>query len=241
MLSLISETKTLQPLTKTATGYAENINQKRVRKIKTTLKCKRKKKHYEVTLDRDATSKSFGSEPHPPSHNPDGTVTITQQKLLLKLFLLYPPSKDATHNKQSHYPYRPLPKVSDPAPKPVDHFAYLRLLGILLYLTKSRPDIMAAVSITGTKSSNPRIGISATSTMLSNIPEQRRIWDISSIIYMYHHVSPPSVLTAKSMRHNTCFTPTARVTPNIPSFSTGLAECFSTVVSSSRFLNNPNS
>ena len=29
-------------------------------------------------------------------------------------------------------------------------FAYLRLLGILLYLTKSRPDIMAAVSFAGT-------------------------------------------------------------------------------------------
>ena len=42
--SLITETKTLQPLTKTATGYAENSEQKRVWKIRTTLKCKRKKK-----------------------------------------------------------------------------------------------------------------------------------------------------------------------------------------------------
>ncbi len=42
--SLISETKTLQPLTKTNDGYAKNIAQKRVWKIKTTLKCKRKKK-----------------------------------------------------------------------------------------------------------------------------------------------------------------------------------------------------
>ena len=42
--SLISETKTLQPLTKTNDGYANNIAQKRVWKIKTTLKCKRKKK-----------------------------------------------------------------------------------------------------------------------------------------------------------------------------------------------------
>ena len=42
--SLISETRTLQPFTSTATGYAENVDQKRVWKIRTTLKCKRKKK-----------------------------------------------------------------------------------------------------------------------------------------------------------------------------------------------------
>jgi hypothetical protein len=107
-------------------------------------------KHYEVTLDRNATSFLGLSL----THNSDGTVTITQPKLLLKLFFLYPPRKDATH-KPSH-PYPPLPKDSDPAPQPADHhYAYLRLLGILLYLTKSRPDIMAAVSFVGTKSSNP--------------------------------------------------------------------------------------
>ena len=38
----------------------------------------------------------------------------------------------------------------------MDHYAYLRLLGILLYLTISRSsDIMAAVSFAGTRSSNP--------------------------------------------------------------------------------------
>ena len=42
--SLISETKTFQPLTKTAAGYAENVDQKCVWKIWITLKCKRKKK-----------------------------------------------------------------------------------------------------------------------------------------------------------------------------------------------------
>jgi hypothetical protein len=106
-------------------------------------------KHYEVTLDRDATS-FLGLNM---THNPDSTVTITQPKLLTKLFALYPPRKDITH-KPAH-PYAPLPKESDPPTQPADHFAYLRLLGILLYLTKSRPDIMAAVSFAGTKSSNP--------------------------------------------------------------------------------------
>jgi hypothetical protein len=43
--SLISETRTLQPLSRTASGgYSENTENKRVWKIRTTLKCKRKKK-----------------------------------------------------------------------------------------------------------------------------------------------------------------------------------------------------
>ena len=101
--------------------------------------------HYEVTLDRDATSFLGLNLNH--NHNPDGTVAITQPKLLLKLFALYPPRKDHLH-KPTH-PYPPLPKESDPTPQPTDHFSYLRLLGILLYLTKSRREIMAAVSIAG--------------------------------------------------------------------------------------------
>ena len=106
-------------------------------------------KHYEVTLDREATS-FLGLHL---AHNTDGTVTITQPKLLAKLFSLHPPLKE-TFQTPLH-PYSPLPKDTDPTPKPADHYAYLRLLGILLYLTKSRPDIMAAVSFAGTKSSNP--------------------------------------------------------------------------------------
>ena len=106
-------------------------------------------KHYEVTLDRDANS-FLGLNL---MHNPDGTVTITQPKLLLKLFSLYPPRKDSPPAPK--HPYPPLPKETDPPPQPADHFTYLRLLGILLYLTKSRPDIMAAVSFAGTKSSKP--------------------------------------------------------------------------------------
>jgi hypothetical protein len=105
--------------------------------------------HYEVTLDRGATN-FLGLHLN---HNADGTVTITQLKLLLKRFALHPPRKDRA-NKPIH-PYPPLSKDSDPTPQPTDHFSYLRPLGILLYQTKSRPDIMAAVSFAGTKSSNP--------------------------------------------------------------------------------------
>ena len=41
--SLIHETKTLIPITRTPTGYSENVSNRRVWKIRTTLKCKRKK------------------------------------------------------------------------------------------------------------------------------------------------------------------------------------------------------
>ena len=101
------------------------------------------------SFDRDATS-FLGLNL---THNTDGMVTITQPKLLLKLFSLYPPRKDFA--TAPNHPYPPLPKETDPPPQPADHFTYLRLLGILLYLTKSRPDIMAAVSFAGTKSSTP--------------------------------------------------------------------------------------
>ena len=91
-------------------------------------------KHYEVTLDREATS-FLGLHL---AHNTDGTVTITQPKLLTKLFSLHPPLKGPSQTPL--HPYSPLPKDTDPTPRPADHYAYLRLLGILLYLTKSRPD-----------------------------------------------------------------------------------------------------
>jgi hypothetical protein len=61
-------------------------------------------KHYEVTLDRDATS-FLGLNL---MHNPDGTVTITQPKLLLKLFSLYPPRKVSPPAPK--HPYTPAPQ-----------------------------------------------------------------------------------------------------------------------------------
>jgi hypothetical protein len=108
-------------------------------------------KHYEVTLDLDATS-FLGLQL---THNLDSTVTLTQPKLLQKLFALYPPRAQRNNSRVPYHPYAPEPKDSDPAPQPIDTYAYLRLLGILLYLTKSRPDIMATVSFAGTKSSKP--------------------------------------------------------------------------------------
>jgi hypothetical protein len=74
-------------------------------------------KHYEVTLDREATS-FLGLHL---AHNTDGTVTITQPKLLAKLFSLHPSLKGNTQTPL--HPYLPLPKDTDPTPQPADHNA----------------------------------------------------------------------------------------------------------------------
>ena len=77
------------------------------------------------------------------SRNPSYSRRFSRSTRLGKDFMHKPTSRP-TH------PYPPLPKESDPSPQPADTFAYLHLLGILLFLTKSRPDIMAAVSFAGT-------------------------------------------------------------------------------------------
>ena len=76
-------------------------------------------KHYEVTLDREATS-FLGLNL---THNSDGTVTIIQLKLLQKLFKLYPPLKKDSMQKPTH-PYPPLPKEYGSPQKPSHTSAY---------------------------------------------------------------------------------------------------------------------
>ncbi len=56
------------------------------------------------------------------------------------------------------HPYGPVPshnKEKEQSP-PILVTTYLRLLGLLMYLSKSRPDIMVAVSFRATKSTNPK-------------------------------------------------------------------------------------
>ena len=109
--------------------------------------------HYELTLDTKADS-FLGINI---SHNDDGTVTLTQPKLLQKLFKEHPERPAKRKAKVPTHPYGPVPphnKKEEQSP-PILVTTYLRLLGLLMYLTKSRPDIMAAVSFGATKSTNP--------------------------------------------------------------------------------------
>jgi len=109
--------------------------------------------HYELTLDAKADS-FLGINI---DHNPDGTVTLTQPKLLQKLLKEHPEKPTRRKVKKPTHPYGPVPphsKEKEQSP-PILVTTYLRLLGLLMYLTKSRPDIMAAVSFGATKSTNP--------------------------------------------------------------------------------------
>ena len=87
-------------------------------------------------------------------HNEDGTVTLTQPKLLQKVFKEHPeqPSK---RKARTPVPSHNKPVKEKEQSPPILVTTYLRLLGLLMYLIKSRPDIMAAVSFGATKSTNP--------------------------------------------------------------------------------------
>ena len=101
-----------------------------------------------------------------------------------------------THAPPIH-PYAPLPKDTDPEPKPREHCAYLCLLRILLYLTKSCPDIiMAAVSFAGgMKSSNPTDN---SLSVLYCVVEYLRATDLTG------HILHPFTNSAKQTAVHTC-------------------------------------
>jgi hypothetical protein len=94
-------------------------------------------------------------------HKKDGSVELSQPKLLNKILKASEKYQQADGNKKkqpkrktSTHPYGPStakPRNNNPFPKT----EYLRLVGMLLYLTRSRPDIMTAVSFAATKSSTP--------------------------------------------------------------------------------------
>jgi len=85
---------------------------------------------------------------------PDGTIKLTQPKLLLELFDEYP-----TDNR-SKYPastYKTKDDDEDNETKVDEELRteYLHILGKLNYLTHSRPDILTAISYSATKCKNP--------------------------------------------------------------------------------------
>jgi hypothetical protein len=107
-------------------------------------------RHYELTLDTKADSFLGINIGH-------GAGTLTQPKLLQKLFKEHPEQPSGHKARTSTHPYGPVPshnKEKEQSP-PILMTTYLRLLGLLMYLTKSRPDIMAAASFGATKSTNP--------------------------------------------------------------------------------------
>ena len=109
------------------------------------------RKYYQVTLDVKGDS-FLGIQF---TKQPDGSTIMTQPKLLNKLLKEYP---SIGRKYTQDHPYGPTPSRDQPSvgPSPLTNQSdYLRLLGMLLYLTKSRPDIMAAVSFGAAKVSKP--------------------------------------------------------------------------------------
>jgi hypothetical protein len=83
---------------------------------------------------------------------PNGSVKLTQPKLLKQLFSEYPATLSSVTVRS---PMPPLQSSRFIDETPCEPGKYLRLLGMLMYLTRSRPDIMTAVSYAATRSTNP--------------------------------------------------------------------------------------
>jgi hypothetical protein len=112
----------------------------------------RMQKYYQITLDTKGDS-FLGIQF---TRQLDGSTILTQPKLLNKILKEYPPL--GRKYTQDH-PYGPMPsrdQLQAIGPSPLTNQSdYLRLLGMLLYLTKSRSDIMAAVSFGASRASKP--------------------------------------------------------------------------------------
>jgi len=86
-------------------------------------------------------------------HLANGAIKLSQQKLLGEILKEYPP-----RNKGVQQPLRPKSRskvVS--STKSIDQKEYLHLLGMLMYMSHSRPDIQTALSYASTKSVNPTV------------------------------------------------------------------------------------
>jgi KUP system potassium uptake protein len=87
---------------------------------------------------------------------PSGAVRLTQPKLLLQLFQEFAEQLAAFKRRPTAPQRRPEHQSCDDTP--MDTRIYLHLLGALLYVVKSRPDIATAVSFGSTHAAHPTLG-----------------------------------------------------------------------------------
>jgi len=115
----------------------------------------RMRTHFEITTDPEA--ESFLGVTF--TYDEEGNCKLGQKKLLTKLFNENPPLNTGKRRRPLTHPYGPAPthgeEPTEEDKQAVDITLYLRLLGLLMYLTKSRPEISTAVSFGATNSHNP--------------------------------------------------------------------------------------
>jgi len=85
----------------------------------------------------------------------NGDLKLTQPKLLDSLFEEYLPEIQLLPLASAP---QHLPAYQNLDEKPIDQTQYLHLLGALIYITKSRPDIATAVSFASTFAAKPTVG-----------------------------------------------------------------------------------
>ena len=86
---------------------------------------------------------------------PSGDVKLTQPKLLESIFDEH---KEEISSMANTMAPQHLQHLQDTDSTPIDQSKYLHLLGALIYITKSRPDIATAVSFGATCAATPTVG-----------------------------------------------------------------------------------
>ena len=118
----------------------------------------------------------------------DGSIQLTQPKLLKTIFEEYKDVIDGD-NSRTHYPSKPQATVLDDEQNvPISQNDYLHLLGMLNYMTKSRPDIATAVSFAASHSKSP------TQAALNEL--------LNCVTYLYHTQEKGLILRPHSVGGN---------------------------------------
>jgi KUP system potassium uptake protein len=109
------------------------------------------KKKYEITVCNDV-SEYLGIRI---TKHANGDVLLTQPKLLNNLFQEY--AHDLESMRHVSAPQRLIHMQTDDT-TPMEQTKYLHLLGALIYITKSRPDIATAISFAAVFAAKPTLG-----------------------------------------------------------------------------------
>ena len=106
---------------------------------------------YDITVNDDVTE-YLGIKM---TNQPNGDILLTQPKLLGSLLADYAVELRAIKHTLSPQHLPPMQSFDE---TPIEQVKYLSLLGALIYLTKSRPDIATAVSFASVFSAKPTAG-----------------------------------------------------------------------------------